>query len=147
MENLPPVLRPLNALDIFEDVLPDAQVGDVWTAEIEAIDSDGSQFFWQIVQAPEGVALTPAAEVTSDLDGYHNVATLSWTPVATALADSEIVVRVQDSWGGVALKHFKVAVNGGNHAPVVSSIRDIVVTEGSTVTLQAYIFWLALQIF
>ncbi|MFO1403443.1 MAG: hypothetical protein U1E96_02570 [Azonexus sp.] len=37
-------------------------------------------------------------------------------PTATAAADTEILVRVQDSRGGVAIKRFQLAVAGGNHA-------------------------------
>ncbi len=69
-----------------------------------------TDLFWQIVQAPSGMTLESANANTFDAKGYHNRATLNWTPSARDLAHSEIVVRVQDSRGGVATKRFQLPV-------------------------------------
>lgn len=112
-DNLPPQLGVAGGVDpdgLEASLLPDATVGQPWRADLEAIDPDGTRFYWQLVQAPAGVTLSPSTDVTSSDDGYHNLATLSWTPTARADANSEIVVRVQDSRGGVAFKRFQLAV-------------------------------------
>ena len=87
------------------------------------------------MQAPQGVALTPPTSYSSAADGYHSVATLSWTPTARDSANTEIVVRVQDSRGGVATKRFQLPVINGNNAPVVDAQSDITLTEGQTLSL------------
>ncbi|HEX8964211.1 MAG TPA: putative Ig domain-containing protein, partial [Rhodocyclaceae bacterium] len=134
-ENLPPVLTVAGADSVDADTLSAATAGQPWTGTIEAIDADGTQFFWQLVQAPAGVTLTPPSDYSSQADGYHSVATLAWTPTANALATTEIVVRVQDSRGGVATKRFQLPVTGGNHAPVVDVQQDITLAEGETLSL------------
>ena len=57
-----------------------ATAGKAWSGKLEAIDTDGTQFFWQLVQAPAGVTLTAPTGYTADTDGYHSVAMLNWTP-------------------------------------------------------------------
>jgi len=137
-DNLPPQLTVVGVADTANAAayeLPPAMVGQAWSADIEAIDYDGTLFYWQLVQAPAGVTLTPSGEVTSEADGYHNRATLVWTPTANADAATEILVRVQDSRGGIAYRHYQIAVAGGNHAPVVSSQGDITLKEGEILSL------------
>ena len=136
--NLPPQLILAGIADpdaLDATVLPEAQVGQPWTADLEAVDPDGSRFYWQLVQAPAGVTLTPSADVASADDGYHNFATLAWTPTAIAAADSAILVRVQDSRGGVAVKRFSLTVAGGNHAPLIDGPSALSLAEGETLDL------------
>ena len=122
--NLPPILTVAGAVDA--DKLAAANVGQAWTGQIEAIDADGTQFYWELVQAPQGVTLTPAIGLSSDTAGYHALATLNWMPTAKDAANTEIIVRVQDSRGGVAIRKFQLPVIGGNNAPVVVGITDII---------------------
>ena len=93
------------------DLLASATVGQAWSGQIEAIDSDGTLFYWELVQAPAGVTLTSPTDTTSLADGYHAVATLTWTPTAQDVANTEIIVRVQDSRGGVATRRFQLQVS------------------------------------
>ncbi|HRD90794.1 MAG TPA: putative Ig domain-containing protein, partial [Accumulibacter sp.] len=139
--NLPPQLTvagladPEAASAAEATVLPPAQVGQPWSAELEAYDPDSRRVYWQLVQAPAGITLTPSADVASADDGYRHRATLNWTPSASAAADSEILVRVQDSRGGVALKRFPLAVAGGNHAPLIELATALTLHEGETLSL------------
>ncbi len=133
LENLPPSLSVAGLIDA--DSLAAATAGQAWTGQIEAIDSDGAVFYWELVQAPAGVTLTPSADILSADDGYHAGATLNWTPSALAAANSEITVRVRDSRGGVATRKFQLQVSGGNNTPVVDVIRDIILKEGEALSL------------
>ncbi|MES2942354.1 MAG: putative Ig domain-containing protein, partial [Pseudomonadota bacterium] len=123
--------------DIDSDALelPQATVGQAWTATIVANDVDGTQFFWQIVQAPAGLSLTPGNSQSSDDTGYHNQASLSWTPTARDPADSEVIIRVQDSRGGVATRRLRIPVLGGNQISQVGSLQDIELQEGQSLSL------------
>jgi len=132
-ENLPPSLSVAGLIDA--DTLAAATVGQAWTGQIEAIDPDGTVFYWELMQAPAGVTLTPPTDILSADDGYHAVATLNWTPSALADANSDIIVRVQDSRGGVATRKFQLPVIGGNNAPVVDVIGDITLKEGEALIL------------
>jgi hypothetical protein len=102
--------------------LPQATAGESWSAPIEAIDPDGTRFYWQLVKRSGRRHPDAAHEIVTDDDGYHAIATLNWTPTATADVNSEIVVRVQDSRGGVAHPSLPGAVVGGNHAPVIDAL-------------------------
>ena len=115
-------------------LLPDATVGQPWTATLQADDADGNRFSWELVDAPAGMTLAPSTVVTND-GSYHNSATLSWTPAAAAAATTDIVVRVVDSRGGVTLQTFEIAVAGGNHAPTILPVSAVALTEGQLFTV------------
>jgi subtilase family serine protease len=131
--NLPPVLTVAGTEDT--DLLSSAVVGEAWNVQIESIDRDGALLYWELVQAPVGVTLTPHSDITTDVDGYHAVATLDWTPTIRDAANTEIIVRVQDSRGGVATRRFQLPVIGGNNAPVVDAVRDIALHEGEALSI------------
>ncbi|MEO7623055.1 MAG: Ig domain-containing protein, partial [Gallionella sp.] len=135
LANIPPTLAVTGATDTTSNALPAATAGQAWSASIQAADADGTQFFWQIVQAPAGVTLTPTGTVAPNASGYSTQATLNWTPTSRDRVDSEIVVRVQDSRGGVALKRFTLNVAGGNFAPLIDPISDFTLTEGQSLAL------------
>ena len=136
LENLPPVLGVTG--DIVSNLLPSAVAGQAWSADLESQDADGTVFYWQLVQAPAGVMLTPSGVISPLVDGYSTQARLTWTPTVRDRVDSEIVVRVQDSRGGVATKRFFVNVAGGNFAPVIDSWGDITLTEGEILFTQLF---------
>ncbi|HAY08473.1 MAG TPA: hypothetical protein DCY18_00810, partial [Thauera sp.] len=136
--NLPPQLTVAGVDDVssrFAYILPGAVVGEAWSGEIEAIDADGTRFYWQLVQAPAGMTLTPAPEVRSADGLYRNGATLSWTPGAGADVATEVLVRVQDSRGGFTYRYFQIAVEGGNNAPTISVPGNITLTEGESLNI------------
>jgi hypothetical protein len=132
-DNLPPSLVVADWLD--SEQLPPARVGEEWSATLEALDADGTRFWWQLVEAPPGVTLTATAEITSSAQAAQATATLAWTPAASADASSKIVVRVEDSRGGVALREFSLPVIGGNRAPVIEGAYDLSIAEGETLSL------------
>jgi len=139
-ENLPPTLSVVvdpqsTIIDQQSSVLPVAIAGAAWTAAIKGNDGDGILFYWQLVQAPAGVTLTPSGIVSSELVGYSTQATLNWAPTSHDRADSDILVRVQDSRGGVVLKRFTLQVAGGNYAPVIDPLGDFTLTEGQSLAL------------
>ena len=145
LANVPPILSlPGTAVDFAAEgdtiataplALPPATAGLAWTALIQANDADGIQFFWQIVQAPAGLTLHTSSVNSSDAVGYHNLATLIWTPTTKDLQDSEVILRVQDSRGGVATRRFSINVIGGNQLPSIDTITDVTLTEGETLSL------------
>ncbi|WP_233259655.1 CARDB domain-containing protein, partial [Ramlibacter sp. WS9] len=61
LENTPPEMSVVlqDGTLSFENELPPAAVGQPWTAVVEALDPDGTQFFWQIVEGPPGLQLLP----------------------------------------------------------------------------------------
>ena len=132
-DNLPPSL---GLADVFDDEqLPAATVGEAWNATIEAIDPDSARLWWQLVEAPAGVTLTPSTDIDSADDGYHATATLTWTASKDADASTPIVVRVEDSRGGATVRDFRLPVIGGNHAPVIYGARNTGLAEGETLSL------------
>ncbi|EXI65626.1 MAG: rhombotarget A [Candidatus Accumulibacter adjunctus] len=131
--NRPPLLRLAAAAD--SDELPPARVGEAWSAAIEALDSDGTRLHWQLLEAPAGLSLQAATAASSAPAGTSSVATLAWTPTAAADADSTILIRVEDSRGGSALRRFQLPVSGGNHAPLLAVPDDIVLRAGEALAL------------
>ncbi|MCP4925155.1 MAG: hypothetical protein GY916_04335, partial [Gammaproteobacteria bacterium] len=132
-DNTPPVVGVSG--DLLSTTLPEATAGQAWSAQIEAQDADGSLFYWQLLQAPAGVTLTPSGSVNAITEGYSTEATLSWSPTSDDRVDSEILVRVHDSRGGVATKRFQLNVAGANNAPVTDSWGEITLTEGEALNL------------
>ncbi|MFM7266909.1 MAG: Ig domain-containing protein, partial [Cyanobium sp.] len=133
--NTPPTLAIAGAADPEGNLLPAAAVGQPWTATLEAADGDGSLFFWQLVKAPAGLRITPSATVERAEPGYATSASLSWTPTANDRVDSEVVVRVVDSRGGVALRRFSLPVAGANHLPTIEALGEITLKEGESLNL------------
>jgi subtilase family serine protease len=132
-DTLPPTLSVAGESDA--DELPPAQVGEAWSAQIEAFSAgDATRLYWQLLDAPAGVSLTPSTATDGDAD-TQAIATLSWTPDVRAAAASEIRVRIEDSRGGFAWRRFRVAVAGGNHAPTFEPIEEFTLKEGETLSL------------
>ncbi|WP_346949757.1 putative Ig domain-containing protein, partial [Dyella sp.] len=122
--------------DPSTDTFQPAIIGQPWSAQIEASDSDGTSFFWQLVQCPAGLTMTPPDGYSAGADGvYRSTATLNWTPGIGASADNLVVLRVQDSRGGVALRTFHLPVTGGNRAPVLAPQDTVSLSEGQSLTL------------
>jgi len=137
LANLPPTISSVNADSTRPDIFPaPATAGTAWSATVDAIDADGTRFYWEVVQAPAGLTLSTIADTVPTADGrYLSRATLTWTPGANAPADAIVVIRVQDGRGGVALRTLHVPVTGGNHPPALSALSDTTIAEGSLWTL------------
>ncbi|HET7864109.1 MAG TPA: putative Ig domain-containing protein, partial [Burkholderiaceae bacterium] len=133
-DNTPPTLA-IDGAAADAAALPQAIAGQPYTATLRAQDSDGALFFWQIVQGPAGLTIEQDPLVESGPTGYGNAARLHWTPSARDRADSEVLIRVVDSRGGVALRRFTLAVDGANHVPVLGAVGDITLDEGQSLRL------------
>ena len=128
-DNQPPVIS-------YDENKLVAKVNETWTLDLDAVDVDGNQFQWSVVEAPQGVSISYQAEGQINDQGYVSHAQLSWTPNTSDRTDSEILIKVVDSRGGVAFKRLKLEVEGANHVPVISIIRDITLTEGQSLAQQ-----------
>ena len=120
----------------FDETKLKAKVNESWTLDLTAIDQDGNQFYWSIVEAPQGVSIDATTTGQPSDQGYQAHAQLRWTATNQDRLDSEILLKVVDSRGGVALKRLKLQVDGANHVPVIAAIRDIVLTEGQSLSQQ-----------
>ncbi|HEV6968357.1 Ig-like domain-containing protein [Roseateles sp.] len=137
-DNTPPVLGQLKAdgsLDLTTAALPAATAGQAWSADLGAQDSDGRLFYWELVGAPAGMTITQDPRVESSASGYGNHATLHWLPKPTDRTDNQVLLRVIDSRGGVALRRFTLDVAGANHVPVIDAVQDLTLDEGDSLQL------------
>ncbi|HWU76726.1 MAG TPA: putative Ig domain-containing protein, partial [Rhodanobacter sp.] len=125
------------AIDYTSDTfITPTTVGQAWTAQLDAMDQSSTALYWQLVQAPKGMTLTPVAGYATDGNGYyHSTATLNWTPDASADADTTIVLRVQDGRGSVSLRTLHIPVTNGNQAPVIAPQDTVAINEGQTWSL------------
>ncbi|WP_198080418.1 CARDB domain-containing protein, partial [Acinetobacter calcoaceticus] len=128
-DNQPPVIS-------YDETKLKAKVNESWNLDLTATDQDGKQFYWSIVEAPQGVRIDAVTTGQASDQGYQAHAQLHWTPTTQDRVDSEILVKVVDSRGGFALKRLKIQVDGANHVPVITTIRDIDLTEGQSLSQQ-----------
>ncbi|MFO0444029.1 MAG: putative Ig domain-containing protein, partial [Betaproteobacteria bacterium] len=135
-DNTPPALEVIDAVSGVPAALPAASAGQAWSATLQASDTDGSLLFWELLQAPAGMSLQPQGSPQSGAAGYSQRAQLSWTPTAADRADTELLLRVVDSRGGVAIRRLALAVAGGNRAPVIDPVANLVLAEGDTLELR-----------
>ncbi|MBC7734291.1 MAG: putative Ig domain-containing protein, partial [Bacteriovorax sp.] len=134
-DNTPPTVAIVGATVEAPNALPAATAGTPWSAALQALDSDGRLFFWELVKAPQGLTLEQDALVESSATGFGNRATLRWTPKPTDRADSEVLLRVIDSRGGVALRRYTLDVAGANHLPTLDTIANLTLAEGDSLSL------------
>ena len=128
-DNQPPVIH-------YDQTKLVAQVNKAWTLDLEAVDVDGNQFQWSVVEAPQGVNIEYQQSGQISDQGYLSNAKLTWTPTTKDRVDSEILIKVVDSQGGVAFKRLKLDVVGVNHIPEISAVRDITLSEGQSLSQQ-----------
>ncbi|HEX4879001.1 MAG TPA: putative Ig domain-containing protein, partial [Limnobacter sp.] len=136
--NTPPQLGVPLTDTLFDEEgfeLPVASVGQTWSADIQAYDADGRTFFWELIQAPPGMTLTPSSDVRAESLGYTSRARLHWLVGPNADAKTEVLVRVQDNRGSAAYRYYTIAVTGGNHAPVLGVGSEFRLLEGQPFVL------------
>jgi hypothetical protein len=73
-----------------------------------ATDLNGDPLSYDLVVNPEGMTISP--------DG-----TLSWVPGNEQLGQHQVIIRVKDDRGGIALQAFQVRVDQGNRLPIFTS--------------------------
>lgn len=86
-----------------------AVVGQVYRDALSAFDPDGNPLTFDLPTAPAGMTVHPILGV------------VVWTPTADQVGEHQVVLRVRDDRGGLAIQSFTVTVGAGNTAPVVSS--------------------------
>ncbi len=89
--------------------LPEQSVGSVYRYDANATDPDGDPITFSLPAAPAGMTVHPTLGV------------VVWAPTADQVGVHQVVLRVQDDKGGVALQNFAIEVAALNAAPVVSS--------------------------
>ncbi|MDN5416349.1 MAG: putative Ig domain-containing protein, partial [Acinetobacter sp.] len=128
-DNQPPIIN-------YDSNKLSAKVNEQWSLDLTAADLDGNQFQWSVVEAPQGVNISYQLTGQVSDQGYLSHAQLSWIPTVKDRTDSEILIKVVDSRGGVTFKRIKLNVIGANHLPEISAIREITLTEGQSFTQQ-----------
>ena len=76
-----------------------------------AVDPDGDELTWSLVEAPTGMGIDPASGL------------VFWSPTAEQVGNHEVTVLVDDGNGGFAEQSFIICVHPDltNHAPVIVS--------------------------
>lgn len=86
-----------------------ATVGTALQYAATAVDPQNSPLTYDLTVAPSGMAVDPATGV------------LVWTPAASQVGYSSVILRVRDGLGGVALQSFQIDVGSTNHPPMITS--------------------------
>lgn len=87
-----------------------ANVSELYRYNASAYDPDGNTLNYDLAVKPEGMAVDPLTGV------------LVWRPTADQVGPRDVVLRVRDGKGGVALQSFQVIVRAANNVPVVTSM-------------------------
>ena len=85
--------------------------GEVFSHSVQASDPDYDPLQFALPTAPDGMTIHPERGV------------IVWLPREGQLGEHQVIVRVQDDRGGVALQSFTITVSLPNHAPVITSQR------------------------
>ena len=78
-----------------------------------AVDPDGDQLTWSLVQAPDGMVIDADTGV------------LAWTADGVSFGEHQITIRVDDGRGGFDQQTFLLDVNGGEPATISGTIVDV----------------------
>lgn len=84
-------------------------VGQLFRYDADATDPDGDALQFDLVVKPVGMVVHPTTGV------------VVWTPTSDQEGSHDIVLRVQDGRGGVALQPFQITVSRANTGPVITS--------------------------
>ncbi|MEM9158679.1 MAG: putative Ig domain-containing protein [Verrucomicrobiota bacterium] len=98
-----------------------ASVGVVYEYTVQATDADGVSISYLLIDGPEGASIDEATGL------------LRWTPTGDDQSSTEFTVRAYDERGGFDTQTWTVEVDGGNRAPVIVSIGDLLVGEGNLI--------------
>lgn len=86
-----------------------ARTNTLYRIDAVASDPDGDPLTFSLPVAPQGMTVHPTLGV------------VVWTPTADQVGTHQVVLRVQDDKGGVAIQSFEIVVAAINSAPVVTS--------------------------
>lgn len=107
-----------HAPDILSEPGQYGAVGDLYSYDVVAVDSDGDELTYSLESAPQGAAIDA------------RTGALRWTPTANQVGMTNFVVVVSDSHGLSAKQEYNFLVRGANTAPVITSTpRDYAYTR------------------
>ncbi|MEO0843074.1 MAG: putative Ig domain-containing protein, partial [Cyanobacteria bacterium J06643_5] len=110
---------PNAAPTITSNPVTTAIVGNEYSYQILATDSDGLEFGYLLENAPEGMSVSENGLIT-------------WNPNQESPVNTTVEVYVFDKRGGYTLQEFTINVTGGNNKPVFNNISAI---SGATVNI------------
>ncbi|MGB3205510.1 MAG: putative Ig domain-containing protein, partial [Crinalium sp.] len=115
-----------NSAPVFNSQpLTDAEAGQKFLYQSIATDNDEDSLIYDLAVKPDGMTVDPVT-------GF-----VRWRPTSTQVGQLQVVLRVQDSYGGVALQSFTVNVTPTINPPVFTT-NDLAVVPvvGKTFTYQ-----------
>ncbi|MCA9192062.1 MAG: hypothetical protein KDB03_09875 [Planctomycetales bacterium] len=83
--------------------------GDLLRHSLEARDLDADPLEYDLVVHPDGMTIHPTLGV------------LAWRPGVADVGVNDVIVRVRDGRGGLALEAFRITVYAANSAPTITS--------------------------
>ncbi|WP_218653202.1 putative Ig domain-containing protein [Nostoc sp. TCL26-01] len=96
-----------NKPPVFTSAAPTiASVGELLRYDVKATDPDGDRLTFDLPVKPEGMAVDPTTGI------------LIWQPTNKQTGTYDVILRVQDGFGGIALQPFPITVAASNTAPV-----------------------------
>jgi hypothetical protein len=101
-----------------------ATAGQAYSYTAQAQDPDGVLLSYVLIEAPAGMTVDSQTGV------------VDWAPTAQTPAEDKVVLRAYDTRGGFATQIFTIDVAGGNVAPVLGGIGEVVeLQEGEAFSL------------
>jgi RHS repeat-associated protein len=89
--------------------LTEAQVGRRFLYQAVATDADGDNLFYDLLVKPDGMVVDAKSGV------------IVWRPQSAHLGKNDVILRVQDNYGGIKLQSFSVYVDPENQKPVFTT--------------------------
>ncbi|MGB2985952.1 MAG: putative Ig domain-containing protein, partial [Phycisphaerae bacterium] len=88
-----------------------AQIDEVYTYQVIAVDDEGDTLTYSFVVAPSGMSIDDATGLAT------------WTPASAQIGSHEVGIRVDDGRGGWATQTYTLTVSltGENHPPQITS--------------------------
>jgi len=102
--------------------VPAATANQLYRYNVDASDPDRDTIEFSLISAPDGMTVHPS------------IGAIVWVPRENQIGDNQVVVRVKDDRGGVALQAFTISVSLPNSAPVITSPRVSKTVAGRTFT-------------
>ncbi|OPF18912.1 hypothetical protein B1L04_05655 [Microcystis aeruginosa KW] len=93
--------------------LTEITLGEVYRYQFSAMDGNGDPLTFDLPLQPEGMTLE------------STTGTILWQPTREQVGSHEVVLRVRDGHGGLALQSFQIQVNSLNTAPIITSNPDL----------------------
>ncbi|MEZ6120964.1 MAG: putative Ig domain-containing protein [Pirellulaceae bacterium] len=109
---------------IMSTPVTEAVAGSLYLYLPLAQDPDGDLLIWSLIQAPTGM--------TIDM----NSGRIDWTPAASQLGTSHVLLKVDDGRGGTATQFYSIEVSQqlANRAPLITSQPEFIATQDSLYT-------------